>query len=176
MDDEALIRAVLDGERRSFRVLVERYEGLVFAIVRSFFGADDRVEDLAQEAFLGAYAGLAGFRPDRGSFATWLGQIARNRCRDALRRRPAVAPSLPDEEQAASSSSDDAELFERLDDALQHLPVERRVAFLLVEVHELPHEQVAEIEGVASGTVRSRVSRARAELRALLEPEMETDA
>ena len=69
-----------------------------------------------------------------------------------------------------------AELFARLDDALQHLPVERRVAFLLVEVHELGHEQVAEIEGVASGTIRSRVSRARTQLRALLEPEMEKDA
>ncbi len=170
MDDEDAIAAVLAGDVESFRLLVVRYQRALFALVRSFVRDEGQAEDLVQESFLRAFEALAGFDPARGRFKAWLYQLTRNRCRDALRRARAAPVPLPELE-AETVVAGDSAVSARLDAALAGLAPERRVAFLLVEVHGLTLAEAAEIEDVAVGTIKSRASRARAALRAALAPE-----
>ncbi len=174
MDDEAVIGRVLAGDVEAFDALVERYQRPVFAVVGSHVRDASRVEDLAQDVFLSAFTKLASWRAERGRFSTWLYSIARNRSRDALRKRAEIPLAEPPERAVADAYTGEGG-GSRLDAALAALPEERRVAFLLAEVHGLPHETVASVEGVAIGTIKSRVSRAKAALRAALQAEIERD-
>ena len=91
------------------------------------------------------------------------------RCRSA-RRRPAAGAELPDvvDPRSPERAASEAELFRRLDAALDTLPFEQRSAFVLAELQGLSYEQVGRIEGVGVGTVKSRIARAREKLRSLL--------
>ena len=172
MDDDDAIAAVLGGDVDAFEALVKRYERPVFAIVRGH-GADGEAEDIAQDVFLKAYRALRSFDPRRGRFASWLYAIARNCCRDLGRRRQPVPGTLEPDAREALGLPDAPTT--RLEAALRCLPVERRLAFLLTEVHGLSQADAAEIEGVAIGTIKSRLSRAKEALREILQPEMESD-
>ena len=170
--DHQLVCDVLAGDRNGFRVLVERHQGAVFAVVRAFLRDGQEAEDVAQDAFVSAFTHLSSFDPARGPFRAWLLAIARNRCRDVLRKhRPQPGATETVLVEDATRPTDDA--HRRLDRALARLSPERQVAFLLVDVFQMPLEEVATIEGVPVGTVKSRASRARAalreELRACLE-------
>lgn len=166
LDDDA-VAAVRAGDRARFRELVDRHAPEVFAVVRAFVRDGHRVEDLAQDTFRRAYERLAQFDAARGRFRTWLLAIARNRCRDELRRRPADALVLST---VATCEVRDPSPVDAtsLDAALAALPPDQRMAFLLVHVFELAMDEVAQIEGVPTGTIKSRASRARARLRAVL--------
>jgi RNA polymerase sigma-70 factor (ECF subfamily) len=121
--------------------------------------------------FLAAFRRLSSFDASRSAFSTWLFTIARNRCRNELaRRRPVTAAELPEVVDAHSpeQAASEAELLRRLDSALADLPFEQRSAFLLAELQGLSYEEVARIEGVGLGTVKSRIARAREKLRLLL--------
>lgn len=170
-DDTQTIRRVLSGDTEAFRALVERYERPLLCFVRNLVGDAQRSEDVVQEVFLSAYRHLGRFDARRGRFSTWLFAMARNAALSAAKRRPAAAPAdpppradtrTPDRQAAA------AELFARLDAALASLPVEQRTAFVLSEFVGLGHEDISAIEGVAAGTIRSRLSRAKVALRSLL--------
>jgi RNA polymerase sigma-70 factor (ECF subfamily) len=171
--DTDVVARVLAGDTEAFRILVERYEGPVLRIVRNLTPRWSSREDVAQEVFVSAFVALATFDGRRGRFASWLFAIARNK---SLNARKKIAPQLLEDPEALPDARipDDAcgnaELRRRLDDALEALPVEQRTCFVLEEIVGLTTAQVAEVEGVAIGTVRSRLSRAKARLRAALEP------
>jgi RNA polymerase sigma-70 factor, ECF subfamily len=169
-DDREAIRRVLSGDAEAFRGLVERYQGPLFALLGNLLPGAGEVEDLAQETFLAAFVHLRAFDPARSAFATWLFAIARNKCLNALkRRRPAPGPPPePADRRTPQAVACDAEVARRLDEGLAALPFEQRAAFVLAEVHELSLAEVGRIEGVCVGTVKSRLSRAKAKLRALL--------
>jgi RNA polymerase sigma-70 factor (ECF subfamily) len=119
---------------------------------------------------------LARFDSRRASFATWLFTIARNKCFNAMkRRRPQLVQLLP--ERADCRTPDfclsEKEWFEQLDAALDALPFEQEAVFVLAEIHELPLEEIGQIEGVPLGTVKSRLSRAKEKLREFLRPTVE---
>jgi RNA polymerase sigma-70 factor (ECF subfamily) len=117
-----------------------------------------------QDALLAAFRHRDAFDARRGSFRAWLFGIARNGARNALRKkRPTPVATLP--ERGAVDASRDGEAGARLDAALEALPAAQRAAFVLAEIHGLTHEEVAAIEGVAVGTVKSRTARARERLR-----------
>jgi len=165
-DDASLIARVLVGDAEAFRDLVRRHQGPVFAVARSFATCAGEVEDVAQDAFLAAYASLRSFDPTRGSFRTWLLAIARNRCRDLGRRRRPAPLEVADGILAAPRvPTADGALFEQLDRALTALSPELRLAFLLVHVYGVPAAEVAALERTPLGTIKSRASRARAALR-----------
>jgi RNA polymerase sigma-70 factor (ECF subfamily) len=170
-DDLDVIHRILGGDLEAFRLLVERYQGLLGCLIGNLISDTHDAEDLAQEVFLAAYRHLASYDPRQGAFSTWLLTIARNKCFNARKKqRPVVVDELPE---PAGGRTPDAALAEaewqrRLDQALESLPFEQRTAFVLAEIQGLPHEEIARIEGVAVGTVKSRVSRAREKLRALL--------
>ena len=167
IDETLTIERVLQGDTESFRLLIERYERPVVRMIRNTTKETQSCEDLAQDVFLTAFAKLQTFDPARSHFSTWLLTIARNKSINHLKKkRPRaigepqahVDPTTPLETLA------DREAFTRLDQALASLPGHQRRAFVLIEFEGLPYQQVAQIEGTRIGTIKSRVSRARARL------------
>ncbi len=172
MTDEAeVIRRVVAGDVDRFRLLVERYQRPVFRMIRNLVGNPHTCEDIAQEVFLTAFHRLADFDPGRAGFSTWLMTIARNKCLNALKKKqPAPAGDLAAGAcwQTPSDDLAEKELSERLDEALEALPLGQKTAFVMAELVGLSYDQIASIEGVEVGTIRSRVSRAKQRLRSLL--------
>ena len=169
--DSDTIARVLAGDTEAFRVLVDRYHRVVIRMVANLVGDRHGCEDVAQDVFLAAYRNLGSFDEERSSFSTWLFTITRNKSlNEARRRRPHPSDELP--ERAGVWGPDEAmaasEFHELLDKGLAALPEDQRAAFVLAEIEELSYQTIAQIEGVPVGTVRSRISRAKAKLRSLL--------
>lgn len=129
---------------------------------------DADADDVVQDVFVAAYRNLSDFNAEQAKFSTWLLTIARNRCYNVLKARmPAIAwEELPEREAPPEAEVVDGELWQQLDAALATLPIEQQSAFVLAEIQELPYSEIAAIEGIEVGTVKSRVSRAKARLRA----------
>ena len=168
-DEHQLIRRVLDGQIDCFRVLVERYERPVFCFVRNLVVDSHECEDLAQETFLAAYKNLVSYDPGRSAFSTWLLTIARNKCLNLLKKRkPLVLETMPEEALSRDADVNQTEILQSFDAVLESLPLEQKSAFVLSEIQELTYEEVSKIEKVKVGTVKSRISRAKAKLRCLM--------
>jgi RNA polymerase sigma-70 factor, ECF subfamily len=183
MDDGFLIRQVLGGNRNAFRMLVVRYQRPLFRFVGGFGLVQAVTEELAQEGFLRAFRNLASFDPAKASFATWLFTIAKRLALNEVARAGHRAPHLEIDERHlpsadAPSAQDDLEQSERagrVQRALQTLPETLRSTLLLAYLKELSLEQIAQIESCAVGTVKSRIFRGKALLRAaLVNPEEQT--
>ncbi len=167
-EDSQTIQAVLAGDTGRFRALVEKYQGPLFGMARHLIGDAGEAEDVAQEAFLAAYANLKSYDPARAKFSTWLFSMARNRCLNILKRkRPLVMAAVPEEAVADTPGKrlDTETAFDRLDSALDELPLEQKTAFVLAEIEGLSYGEIVVIEGVKLGTVKSRIARAKEKLR-----------
>ena len=173
-DDASLVDEVLAGSPSAFSVLVKRYTDRLYRVVFAVVGEGAAAEDVLQETFLRAYAGLASFSR-RSQFRTWLYRIALNeayRARRSVsrqRERPfsqlggdALRPLL--EERAAPASPGD-ESRRHVLELLDGLPREYREAMLLRHVDGLSYVEIAEVLGTTAGTVGSWLHRAREVLR-----------
>jgi RNA polymerase sigma-70 factor (ECF subfamily) len=171
--DEELVRLVLDGERESFAVLVDRYKrGITNFIGASVRGPSD-VADLAQETFMRAYAHLNTFNPSLGRFSTWIYHIARNVVRTHLGkslRRPqtqdlgedrtleSVLPDLSaDADPARGILRAEAESDVRA--ALAELPERTRAVLSLRYYNNLEYQAIAETMGLSLGNVKTLIHR-----------------
>jgi RNA polymerase sigma factor (sigma-70 family) len=174
-----------DGDEVAFEALVSRHEAATYRVCRRLLADADEALDATQEAFLRAYRGLARFR-GAASFRTWLIGIAINVCRNRLasptrraQRRAlpldadpateAVARPLPDPAPGPEARAYGSELRRALLAALAALSAEHREVLVLREIEGLDYAQLAGALGVAEGTVKSRLARARAALRAALQ-------
>lgn len=167
--DETLIRRVQAGETACFQALIERHQRGVLRFVFNLVGDRQEAEDLAQDVFLAAFRHLARFDARRSRFSTWLFVIARNRCSNWLRDNAVGIESSSKECADPGSASDRRLLQQELERAFARLPLAQRTAFLLAEVEGLGHAEIAAIEGVRPGTIKSRVHRARRRLQGLLQ-------
>jgi RNA polymerase sigma-70 factor (ECF subfamily) len=171
-EETGIIRAVLEGDTESFRLLVLRYEKPIIRMIANLINDRHICEDLAQEVFLAAYKKLPSFNPARSSFSTWLFTIAKNKSINAAKKKRILLAGNPPENPDFSEPADSLirnELFVKLDGALKSLNPEHRRALVLAEFENLPYEQIAQIEGVRIGTIKSRINRAKHKLRSALE-------
>jgi RNA polymerase sigma-70 factor (ECF subfamily) len=183
LSETALVRLAQEGDRDAFRAIMTRCNQRLFRIARGVLGDDTEAEDALQEAYLRAFAGIAGFRSE-SSLQTWLSTIVLNEARGRLRRRrPQVALALIDEQpnvvalplapppnpEVEAARAETRRLLER---ALDRLPSDFRVVFLLRDVEGCSVEETAEQLGILAATVKTRLFRARRMLRAALDEGM----
>jgi RNA polymerase sigma-70 factor (ECF subfamily) len=168
--DPRTVQRARRGDLLAFEDLVRTYQADVFAFARHLTHDRGIAEDVTQETFLRAFRFLGGFRGNE-KFGSWLFSIARNCSMDALRRQRPPFPQ-PLEERAGTVA--DASARVELNAALRTVSAEHRETFLLVEVFGLSYQEAADILGVAVGTVKSRMFRARHALCAAIADEEET--
>ncbi len=179
-DEADLLARVRKGDLDAFNLLVESYQTAVFNLCLRMLSAPQTAEDATQEAFIAAYRNLDKFRG--GSFRSWLFRIAANACYDELRRRKArPAASLdepigsgerkfdaPDSAPSPEDRAEQSELHDLLAQALAEIPADQRLAITLCDVQGLDYAAIAEVMECSLGTVKSRIARGRARLRAIL--------
>jgi len=180
-DDPRLIAECLRGNTSAFGELVRRYQDRLFhAVYRMVDNAED-ARDVVQEAFLNAYQSLDSFKGD-SQFFTWLYRIAVNTAIsmkrkhrailsiDAVRNgEPLIDPTDPSPANRPGYSMEQLEQERRVHRALKRLSPEHRAVLVMKDMRGQKYEEMAEVLGVPIGTIRSRLHRARLELRELLE-------
>jgi RNA polymerase sigma-70 factor, ECF subfamily len=173
--DAAAVDRARRGDLDAFDGLVRKYQDRLVGYLRSLIGNAADAEDLAQDAFIRAYRGLARFG-GRSLFRTWLYQIATNVARTHHARRPAAidagAASLAGRDEPAAPVDLESQIVlrDRIDRALAALPADLREAVVLRDVEGLDYRDIAELMDVPLGTVESRIFRGRQRLRAALGP------
>ncbi|XZE43480.1 RNA polymerase sigma factor [Pirellulaceae bacterium SH467] len=177
MEDRDLIERVKSGESQCFAELVLRYERPVFQSVFAFLGNRQEAEDVTQDVFVTAFRKIASFEY-RASFLTWLRRIAFNQCVDARRksksrRTTSVDFEIEPQRDSQVSSPDRVaqgnELIDRVRGAIDTLAEEQRTIILLRDIDGLDYSEIAGLLDIPVGTVRSRLHRARCELREVME-------
>jgi RNA polymerase sigma-70 factor, ECF subfamily len=169
-DEQRLVRRARSGDRRAFERLVESHQHRLFTLAARELGSAADAEDAVQEALIRAWRALPRFRAE-ASFSTWLYRICLNAVADQRARR-ARGSGTPLEEVVEPADPRDRlverELSSELQRALQALDETYRTPVLLYDVLGRSYGEIAEVLGVAEGTVKSRIFRGRAELARLL--------
>ncbi len=184
-DDHRLIAECLQGDTLAFGELIRRYQDRLFNLVYRLLGSVEDAQDVVQETFLNAYKSLQTFKGD-AEFFTWLYRIAWNTA-VSLKRKQRLAMSLyagrtgaggidPLDDSDGSQPGQALERAEqegRIQKALNRLSPEHRAVLVLKEMEGQKYETIAAILQVPVGTIRSRLHRARMELRDILERDEE---
>ena len=173
--DMALVERCRAGDLAAFEELYAAHAGKLFSVACRMLGNQSDAEDILQEIFLSAHRKLDGFRGD-AALGTWLYRLAMNQCLDHLRSRSARTNQLTDvlDDEPALYEPGGGGLAEQtvakmdIERALAQLPAGCRAAFVLHDVEGLEHREVADALGIAEGTSKSQVHKARLRLRALL--------
>jgi len=183
MEEQTLLQDARRGNLEAFNQLVLAHQNHAYSFAYRMLGEEEGAADAAQLAFLSAYRHLNELRGE--SFRSWLLRIVANACLDELRRRkrrPAVSLDdlaageeddrsdqsltiLADPAEGPESAAVRSDLRRSIEDCLSLLPPDQRATVLLVDVHALEYGEAARALRVALGTVKSRVARARADLR-----------
>ena len=173
--DQALVERVQAGEKAAFDILVRKYEHKLANVISRYIHDPAEVLDVSQEAFIKAYRALPNFRGE-SAFYTWLYRIAINTAKNHLvaasRRPPKDDLDAQEAEQFESASglkeyatpervALKSELAGTIQDAIDELPEELRVAIVLRELEGLSYDEIASAMDCPIGTVRSRIFRAR---------------
>lgn len=182
--DLDLVRRCQQGDTRAFRELVERYEARIYALSCSIVGDRELARDAVQEAFVRAYRALPRFRA-KSSFYTWLYRIATNTslniARKEGRRLDDISIDALQETREISADRffgtdqpendiERADLRRNIQTVLNALSPDHRAVVILKDLEDMSQEEIAETLNCSVGTVKSRLSRARAQLRDLLRP------
>ena len=186
MDETRIIKEAQKGSVAAFNQLVMAYQGTAYNVAYRVSGNGDAAADACQDAFLKAYQAIKQYRG--GSFKSWLLRIVTNACYDELRYRKRRPQSSLDEltEENESSAllqsekspgpeehSQQTELVQAIQDCLDDLPEEQRVATVLCDVEGYDYSEIADIMSTSLGTVKSRISRARSKIRDCLQSSRE---
>ena len=179
LQDSELIQMTLEGQQEAFGRLVHRYQDRLYNSLIQIVRNEAEAEDVVQEAFISALTKLNTFQGKSG-FYTWLYRIAFNNAISRLRKRKKVTHSLDGENEEMNwqlPSSDplpDAEILQserasQLSTALARLSEEHRSILVLREMDEMDYSAISEVLDLPVGTVRSRLHRARMQLKEILE-------
>lgn len=176
MQETELVARLRRGDQRAFEELVIAYQHRVFGVAVRMLGSRAEAEEIAQETFLRAHRALPEFRGE-ARLGTWLYAIASRLCLNRLassERRLArggddALAAAPSPDADAAATLERAELDAALQEAIAALPEERRIVVILRDLEGLSYDEIAEALALEPGTVRSRLHRARLDLKAKLE-------
>lgn len=174
-----IIEDILNGEKNRFRILVDRYDSLVFSVVSRFAEREDTIEELAQQIFVKAYERLDSFNMN-SRFSSWLYSLARFHCLDYAKNVRRSNKRFSEMESAALKSTmkteetpavefQNKEFRDLLTEALARITPEYAEAFLLKYRDDLTYAAMAERLDVTEGALKVRVHRARKELKEYFE-------
>ncbi|MBI1944829.1 MAG: sigma-70 family RNA polymerase sigma factor [Deltaproteobacteria bacterium] len=178
--DDQLLTEARAGKRAALEELLERHEPQIYRFALRMCGAPQTAKDVLQETLLAAFKGLHDFRGE-ARLSTWLFQVARSFCSKANRRRageptthdpldaPAASHVATDASRAPDAVAHAREVGEVLRAALAALPEQQREVIVLKDVQGLPVDEVAAVLGESVAATKSRLHRARLELRGLLQ-------
>jgi RNA polymerase sigma-70 factor, ECF subfamily len=181
MNDGEIIRQILQGDRNIYRTLVERYQPMVFRTCMGFLHNKDDADDLTQDVFIQAYQALSRFKGD-SSFSTWIYRIAVNSSLNKVRQtsksyllQRLEAVFGPEKNKTFEISIPDTENPENIlilsehkewvQNALNNLPENQRIAIVLSKYDDLSQKEIAEIMKITEGAVEALIQRAKANLR-----------
>ena len=176
--DDELIRRCREGDLRAFDALVRRYQRKVYYLALRMLKNHDAADDIAQDTFVSAYRAIGTFKPGSNLY-TWLYRICMNRSLNYLEKEKHLVPesvfgggSSPLER--ASAEADPlgdvagAETARRIEGAIDSLSPAYKAVFVLRAYEEMSYEEIAESLGISTGTVMSRLFRAREKLQEML--------
>jgi RNA polymerase sigma-70 factor (ECF subfamily) len=181
MDESSLIHLAQRGDVSAFNELVLAHQSQMFNVAYRIMGDANAAADATQDAFLSAFTHIKDYRG--GSFKSWLLRTVTNTCYDALRygkRRPSTSLDnltdgedtsgdfnefIPSEEESPAEAAERSDLRRFIAKAALRLPPDQRITFVLSDVQGLSYEEIADAMQTSLGTVKSRLSRARAKLR-----------
>jgi RNA polymerase sigma-70 factor (ECF subfamily) len=173
-DENLLIQQFKAGDLSIFEIIVKKYQDRIYNLCRYLLLNIQDAEDAAQDVFIKAYRNLNNFKPE-ASLYTWLYRIGVNTCLDHKKKsRPAplkdqsLADKLPSPEPSPERYYQSKEIGRAIRAALDQLSKPSRAIIVLKEIEGLSYEEIAEVLTISVGTVKSRISRTRDELRRLL--------
>lgn len=186
-DWQLVVQRCLDGDSGAWTELVKAHHRRVYSICYRFTGSAHDAEDLTQDVFLKVYGNLAAFDLSRGSFQTWITTLTRNLLVDHFRRTK--QQRVTDSMDAGWDETDDQTMASRLtvggptqhdraaqneiakmvQEALTRISPELREAVILRDLQDMDYKEIAQALRIPEGTVKSRISRGRAELARLLD-------
>ncbi len=181
-DEQASIRLAKEGDEQAFEALVTAYERKVYNYALRSTGNEQDAMDITQEVFLRVFRSLSGFK-EESSFSTWLYRITFNICIDFSRKNAKRNENslsldgeiangkeleLPDERHAPEAAYDRKELREEIAGAILRLSEQHREVLVMREISGLSYAEIAEVLELEEGTVKSRIARARENLRKII--------
>ena len=176
--DAAIVRRAIEGDERAMRLLWNQHAAHVDAVVRRLAADPDLAEDIAQEVWIQIFRALPSWRGD-AKFSTWVHRVAINRSLNALRRTKRIAATetaIEEDSAAVEQDADRSMLAQTIDEAARQLSPGARTVFLLHDVEGYTHEEIATELGITPGGSKSQLFKARAKLRRLLAPLVDTSS
>ena len=190
-EQQGLIKRLKSRETGAFELLIEKHQTSIYNLVYRMLGNTEEAEDLVQEVFITVFKQIHNFRGD-SSLGTWIYRIASNHCinrKKYLARRKHYNKrsyfDLEDKDQPANGAGDIHGQLPRPDEMAEGLQMERimqkaissldeeqRLVLVLRDIQNLSYEQIEDIVGVPSGTIKSRLHRARMNLKEKLSPNL----
>ncbi len=174
-DDFSLIKAFKEGDESAFKDLVLRHKEKVRNLIYLNLGNTSSIDDISQEVFLSVYRKLKQFR-FQSQFTTWLYTITINKIRDHVRKQKIMSifsafsgddsDNFPD----TGSQRENFDINEMVREAIAKLPPKLREPLILRDFEGMSYQEISETTGIESGTVKSRIFRAREALKKHLEP------
>lgn len=174
-----IVKRAQKGDRLAFAELVELYKDKLYNLGYRMLGNPQEAEDVAQEAFLRAYANLAKYNPSH-KFSTWIYRIATNLCIDRMRKKKPdysldaeldgdlggdMYSRLPSQEFTPEQHLVRTETQEEVQEAIESLPENYRAAVILKYLHDMSLQEIADVLEVPVSTVKTRIHRGREALR-----------
>jgi len=181
--DELIIKECQNGDLNAFEELVHKYQQKVYSLCYRFSGNYADANDLAQEAFIRVYHSIDKFH-FKSAFSTWLFRVTSNVCLDEIRKKKRThavsldSPMdtgegefyyhLPDDRFNPEKLTERRDVQETVHQMIQKLPNDQRLTLVLREIEGLSYDELADVLDVSVGTIKSRLSRARQNLKEIM--------
>jgi RNA polymerase sigma-70 factor (ECF subfamily) len=183
MNENDLVKKAKNGDVEAFERLVEGYQKKVFNIAYRMLGNYDDASELAQEALIKIYKSLKSFK-EESQLSTWIYRITTNVCLDELRKRKnkavvyidekirseddEITRQVEDKQPTPEQRAEQNEVKKAINNAIQSLSQDYKIVIILRDIQGLSYDEIAEILKCPTGTVKSRINRARQSLKELL--------